>query len=162
MSLDLEKGDYERAEQIAKEGQERSKRVRSSRGGDSSGGGSSSKSSGSKTASQRTDTDLVSRLDSAFSRLAEQLAAREDHELAEAIVQDKEAMSKGLVSLTRGVKFLRTPLVVVLNFLEPVLAFWHVGGILLGRFIERRQRVMAERQQAAAGAQVEDYVVPVS
>lgn len=162
MSLDLEHGDYEKAEQIAKEGQERSKRVRASRSGDSGSSGSGSKSSGSKATSQRTDTDLAGRLDSAFSRLSDQLAAREDHELADAIQQDKEAMSKGLVSLTRNLKFLRMPLVVVLNFLEPILAFWHVGGILLRRFVERRQRVMQERQAAAAGTQVEDYAVPVA
>lgn len=153
--LDLERGDPSAAARIAAEGSARSKRARSSKSDGDSGSSSGSRSGGgSKTSGKGTDASLANRLGEAFSRLADQLEARDDQELADAIRQDSRAMSQGLVSLTRAVTFLRLPLLLFLGFLEPILAFWHVGSILFGRWVARRQRVMQEREMAAAGVEV--------
>lgn len=146
--LDLETGDEERVAKIAETEARKTKR---SRTGDKNS--SSHKRSG-NAGSERGDTDLIGRLVAAFDRLAEQREARGDSELADAIREDQQAMSRGLVSLTRAITFLRVPLLVLLSFLEPIMAFWHVGGILARRFVERRQRVMAEREMAAAETEI--------
>lgn len=52
--------------------------------------------------------------------------------------------------MTRVIPFLRRPLLVVLGIAIPVLAFWRVGGILMGRMLERRARILAERQMMDA------------
>lgn len=147
--LDLERGDIEAAQKIADLGGARSRSKRASSGGSSGGGG---KSSGSKSGTKRTDSELVTRLVTSFEKIADQLEAREDHELSQAIREDARAMSQGLVSLTSTLTPLRVPLILFLGFIEPILAFWHVGSILVGRFIARRQRVMAEREMEAAAA----------
>lgn len=160
-SLDLDRGDPDRADRItaaAEGGKSTSRRSRR----DSSSGGSSRKSS-SKTASSKSETDLVGRLSSAIVRLADQLDARNDTELAEALREDSDKISRGLVSVTRTVKFLRQPLVLFIGVLEPVLAFWRVGAILGRRLLQRRARMLAEREAAMAeqAAQVtpDEYAV---
>jgi hypothetical protein len=99
----------------------------------------------SKTATDKLDRELNSRLLEAFDQVVEWREARGDEELATAITEDKDKMSRGLVSLTHAVTPLRQPLLVFLGFVEPILAFGRVGRILGGRFIERRQRIMEER-----------------
>ena len=151
--LDLDEGDAERAERIAAtqgQGQERSRAKRGSGGGKSGGSGGSSRS---KASVQRENTDLVGRLGDALDKLAAQLEAKGDSELAEAFSDGKDAIAKSLVSLTSSVTFLRKPLLLFLNLLEPVLAFWRIGGILGRRFLERRDRVMAEQETARAEAE---------
>jgi hypothetical protein len=151
MPLDLEQGDAKLADDIDKkiEAQVKSQRKSSSSRSTSSKKASSSTRS---TAAQRTDTEIVSRLDRTFDRIIVALQERDDDELASAISEDKDAMSRGIVSLTRNVKPLRNPLLMVLNLVEPLLAFGRVGKILLTRWAARRARVMAEREAEAARA----------
>lgn len=99
---------------------------------------------------RRVETNLVERLNRAFGKIADQLRIRGDHELADALDEDKDAMSHGFVSLTGTFKFLRNPLVWFISLVEPVLAFWHVGGILLRRMFAWRERVVVEAAEYPA------------
>lgn len=158
MSLDLEEGDEELANATP------AQRRRAARAAASEGGGSKPKPAAARSraavATDRVEAELVSRLDRTFDRIAKALEARDDTELAAVIRDDKEAMGQGLVSLTRSVKFLRSPLLMVLNLVEPVLAFGRVGRILYGRFADRQQRIATERQQQQEQPQpgVESFV----
>lgn len=147
--LDLSQGDEARAERIAQIKGEGESRQRSRR--------TSSKSSAKKKP-VASDTSLAGQLSDAFDRLAEQRKTVGDDELADALTEGKDAMSNALVAMTRTVTFLRKPLLFFLSILMPILAFWKVGNILARRFAERRQQVMAQRQQAEAGVEQ----VPVS
>ena len=148
LELDLDEGDADAAERIART---KESKVSGSGGSRSNRSRSGSKSS-SKSGSQRSDTDLVSKLSAAFDRIADQLEIRGDSELATALHEDKQKLAQGIVSLTRAVKFLRAPLVILVAIIEPILAFWRVGSILARRAIERRERVMAERAAQAEQA----------
>lgn len=153
--LDLEHGDPDAAERISQLGSERSRarRATRSKGDSSSGSGTSSgsKSSSSKSGGGKSDASLSSGLGDAFNRLAEQLESRGDDELADAIRKDAEAMTRGIMALTRAATVLRAPILLLVNIAVVFLAFWHVGSILVRRWADRRQRVMAEREAQAAG-----------
>lgn len=140
--LDLEHGDRAAADKLQSEGKEARTRRRST----------SSTSSKSKPKSAPTndaeEKSLTVRLSSAFSDLADQAEAHQDLELADVLNRRKDAMSQGLMSLTRTVRFLRPPLLLFLIFLEPTLAFWELGGLATRRYIARAQRKQWERQQA--------------
>ncbi len=139
--LDLEHGDEDAAEKIlSSSAPSRAKRTTSS----------TSKTAGAAKSKTVTDADnkaLYGRLVAAFHDLSEQAAAREDNELADILERRKESMAQGLVSLTRNVLFLRGPLVLLINFLEPSLAFWELGGLAIRRYIARQQRIRYERQE---------------
>jgi len=70
-----------------------------------------------------------------------------DPELADILDRRGAAMSNGIISVTRRVTFLRKPVVLFLAFVQPVLGFWELGSLFLGRFITRRERKAFERQQ---------------
>lgn len=88
--------------------------------------------------SDKDDRSLTGRLDTTFTKISDQLEARGDEELAAAIKDERHAMSQGLVSLTSNLVVLRPLLTLILALVEPFLAFWRVGRILLGRFLEWR------------------------
>lgn len=134
--LDLEKGDASRA---SSREERRSRRTSST------------------TAARKTDNEVDGRLHRTFERIAAAREARGDEELADVIREDSDAMAQGFTSLTANVPFLRMPLIMGLNILEPALAFSRVGGILLGRFFERRQRRAMEA--AAARGEVDGEFV---
>jgi hypothetical protein len=161
MELDLETGDAERAEmspaerrriarEAAAEGKERSQQARAS---------NKTTSARSQNARDKVEAELILRLDQAFDRIVKALMARGDEELASVINEDKGAMGQGLVSLTRNVKFLRGPLIFLLNVIEPVLAFGRVGRILYYRFMQRQERRAMEREQWQAEQQQQGEVV---
>jgi hypothetical protein len=78
------------------------------------------------------------------------MLARGDDELAEALREERHAMSQGLVSLTATLTLLRLPLIVFMALIEPMLAFWRVGRLLVYRFLAwRERRVAAVREQQA-------------
>lgn len=127
---------------------QRRRRERSGRGGDTS---SSSRTRGSSGSSKPDDSGLVTRLDTAFVKLADQMLARGDDELSEALREERHAMSQGLVSLTATLTPLRLPLIIFMSLVEPVLAFWRVGRILIMRFFGwRERRIVAMQEQQAA------------
>lgn len=166
--LDLEHGDANAAERIAAAGSARHSRVTRERkeSGDSSGTTSGTKRSRgrpSKAASTKaSENSLASQLVDAFGKLADQLQAREDDELATAIREEAEGMTVGLISATRIVPFFRKPLVLILGIAVPVLAFWRVGGILLRRELERRARKMQPQEPSDIGnTSAYEYVQPV-
>lgn len=144
-TINLEKGEPDPDESPSRR-RRREKRDSGSSSSSSSSGGST----GSSRASERENTSLVGRLDTAFTKLADQMAARDDAELAEALRDERHAMSQGLVSLTSSLTPLRPVLVVFLALLEPFLAFWRVGRILFMRFLQWRERRIIEAQQAQA------------
>lgn len=153
--LDLEHGDEAAAEKIAERQEAGKKRSRAARGT-----GTSSKSSSRTSATQKLqqlETELRSRLDRTFDRLAEWRGSRGDAELAQVIEEDKEQMGQGLVSVTRIIPWVRGPLLMFLNLLEPVLAFWRVGRILFSRWVWRREQAAMEAQQQHVG---EPFVGP--
>ena len=160
--LDLEHGDPERAEEVAEKTERKFGRASVKKGNTSP-----RRPSGTKrpTAADRVENGLFERCVAVFDRIANTLEARNDDELANAIREDKGAMSTGLVSLTRNVKPLRSPLIIILNLVEPALAFGRVGRILIMRVqIRRAQRIAeweAQQQefpQEYAGAPVVDGV----
>lgn len=143
MPLDLEEGDEELAKATPAQ---RRRAARKAAGENETREPAATRSRSSAAVQDRVESELVSRLDRTFDRIAKALDARDDTELADVIREDKEAMGQGLASLTRSVKFLRSPLLVVLNLVEPMLAFGRVGRIMYVRFAERQQRIVAERQ----------------
>lgn len=144
-SINLEKGEPD-AEESPSQRRRRARRDSESSG---SSGGSGSSSGGNK-ARDKENTSVAGRLNTALTKLADQMAARGDDELADAIRDERSAMSQGLVSLTSSIPVLRVPLVILLSLLEPVLAFWRVGRILFMRFLFWRQGRMEEAQQQQA------------
>lgn len=154
MSLDLEQGDEELANASPAE-RRRAARKAASKEPESPRAKSSRSSSSRSSAStrERVETELMSRLERICERIAQVLDSRGDEELASAIREDRDAMGQGLVSLTRNVKFLRGPLLMALNLIEPGLAFGRVGRILYIRFVDRQARIQMEREQAAANGQ---------
>lgn len=145
-AIDLETGEPE-SESTAS-ARRRARREAASSSSSRSGSGSSS---GSKGTSDRENASLTGRLDTALSKIADQVAARGDEDgLAEAIREERHVMSQSMVSLTSSLTFLRVPLVVVLSLVEPFLAFRRVGVILFARFLRWRERRIMERQQAVA------------
>lgn len=155
--LDLINGDSERAERIAEAGPDRTSRVaRASKRSTTTPSRSRSKSGGSSS-SKSSANDLAPRFRAAFDKLADRLLAR-DEELATAIREESEGMASGLMSVTKTVPFLRGPLLIFFGVLEPVLAFWRVGGILTRRWLDRRQA----RANAVVAEQASvEYVDPL-
>ena len=93
------------------------------------------------------DAEVRSRLERTFDRIIKSRRSHDDEELATVIEEDAEAMTQGIVDATTGIPFLRSPLLMALNVIEPVLAFSRVGRILFYRFLERRARKSQERHQ---------------
>src|SRR3954466_15253571 len=124
MSLDLEEGDEALADaspaerrRAARKATKEAEPARSK-----STGRQSSRSTRASTR-DRVENEILSRLDRTCERIATQLDARGDEELSQVIREDKEAIGQGLVSLTSNVKLLRGPLLMILNMVEPLLAF---------------------------------------
>lgn len=152
-TIDLETGEPDPDESPAA----RRRRERRSSSSGSSGSSSSSRSRGS---SNSDDTSLVARLDTAFSKIADQMAARGDDELAEALREERHPMSQGLVSLTATLTFLRWPLIILMALIEPLLAFWRVGRLLFIRFLGWRERRIVAAQEAQQQAEWEAQQSP--
>lgn len=129
--IDLERGDPARADATEKKAATRSR---------------STKSQSAKPAP--AETSLKTRLENVFEKLAKQMEARGDEELATALSEEKTNMSQGLVSLTKNLTPLRGPLLVIVSLVEPVLAFGRVGGILVRRAVARRAQKIAEWEAA--------------
>lgn len=146
MPLDLEEGDEGLANASPAERRRAAQRQADEEAAKATSKSRKSSTSRSKAATEgRIETELASRLDRTFDRIAIALDQRGDDELAHVIREDAGAMSQGLVSLTRSVKFLRSPLLMALNLIEPVLAFGRVGRIMYFRFAERQARIAEER-----------------
>jgi hypothetical protein len=128
--LDLERGDASRADATSERRSRRRQRDT----------GSSSRAAASE------DAEVEGQLSQAWERVAEWREARDDDELSEAIREDADVMTKGFVSLTSNFKPLRRPLIIFLNVILPLFAFARVGRILLTRWVERRERRIAERE----------------
>lgn len=92
-----------------------------------------------------TDHDLNGRLKEVFTDVADWREKKEDTELAEAIRESHEDMAKGLVALTRTLKWLRGPLGFAVGFIKPVLAFGKVGRILGERLVTWRMNRVQEK-----------------
>lgn len=90
------------------------------------------------SATAKIETELTNRLERLTNRLAESLEGRQDYELSAALREDAKAMTGSVVSLTTRFPPLRTPLLFVLGLAEPLVAFWRIARILLGRVAERR------------------------
>lgn len=150
MSLDLDEGDEELANASPRERRAAARRAAAIERNTRKEGNSrtSSTKRAKDRAGERVEAELTSRLSRTFDRIAKALEAREDYELASAIREDSEAMSQGLVSLTTNVKLLRSPLLMSLNLIEPVLAFGRVFRILFGRWNARQTRIAMEREEA--------------
>lgn len=159
--LDLERGDAERAERIAALQEEGKTTRRIRRPSKPAAAKPTAASKARATTAQRIEDELLSRLDRTFDRIAEWRLSRGDEELATVISEDKGQMSHGLVSLTRLAPVVRTPLLMILNLLEPALAFGRVGRILAGRWVMRREQIAAERLAAQQGTQYEQQPYPV-
>jgi hypothetical protein len=84
------------------------------------------------------ESDLKSRLTTVMGRIADAAEARGDDELAGTIRDDMDIMATGLVSLTRPLTALRTPLLLLLAIIEPVMAFSRIVRLMLGRAMTRR------------------------
>jgi hypothetical protein len=151
MPLDLDEGDEQLAEATPAE-RRRAARAAADEGGSDRSKKKSTSSRSRASVQERVEVELASRLDRTFDRIAAVLQQRGDHELADVINEDKGAMSQGLVSLTRSVKLLRSPLLMSLNLIEPALAFGRIGRTLYVRFAERQARIAMERDIAAQEA----------
>lgn len=144
MSLDLEEGDETLADASPAE---RRRAARQAAAKAKHAEGKSPRRAKPTASESRIESELLSRLDRVFDRIALTLEARGDDELAGVIREDKGAMSQGLASLTHAVKFLRGPLLMSLNLVEPALAFGRVTRVLYSRWIERQTRIAEERAE---------------
>lgn len=156
MPLDLEEGDAELAEATPAQ---RRRAARQAADGNTATAKKPAARSRAAASQDRLETELASRLDRTFDRIAKTLEARDDIELADVIREDKDAMSQGLVSLTRSVKFLRSPLIMALNLVEPALAFGRITRVLYGRWADRQRRIATERQQQQQSEVTEPFAV---
>jgi hypothetical protein len=147
-TIDLESGEPDPDESPA------ARRRRERRSSSGSSGGSSS-SGRSRSSSNSDDSGLVTRMDAAWVKIANQIAARGDDELAEAIIEEHHPMSVGLVSLTSTLTVFRWPLVILMALVEPLLAFWRVGRLVFIRFLGWRERRIIAAQEAAQQAEWE-------
>lgn len=141
--LDLEAGDPSEAERILNEGQVASRSRRQSRA-------KSGKSTPRKAATEAEDNSLRGDAREMFDDFAKAVERR-DPELAEILQRRGEAMAQGLVSLSRKVKFLRSPLVLFIAFFQPTLAFWELGSYGISKYINWRQSKVAEGDYNQAG-----------
>lgn len=105
------------------------------------------------TAKEKVETELESRLERIFTKLATILKDRGDDELGSAIEEETRPMTTGFISLTANLPILRNPFILFLSAVELFLAFGRVGTILFQRFIARRTR----RAQEFAEAQQQYY-----
>lgn len=147
MSLDLEEGDLEAADADPAERRRRARAAARQEAAKEKNAAKPSSQTRRTKASERVETELLSRLMRVFDRIAKTLEARGDEELAHIVREDADAMCQGLASLTHSVKFLRSPLLMALNLVEPVLAFGRIIRVLYGRWLERQARIAAERQE---------------
>lgn len=95
----------------------------------------------------KTEGALSGRLNEAFAKLANQLHAKGDEELATAIEEERRGMTAGLMSLTSSITPLRGPLVAIVELSLVFLAFWRVGRILLLRMVAYRERIAVQRAE---------------
>lgn len=139
--LDLEHGDADLADRIEAENESkpRIRETASSRRRDRVAS-QKARSAPGASGGDKLDAEIASRLDRTFLRISGALQARGDEELSSVVSEDRTAMTQGLVSLTHAVKPLRTPLLMGLNLIEPILAFGRVARILLTRMALRRQQ----------------------
>lgn len=161
MGLDLENGDEELAEATPAQRRAAARKAAGEDRPSTAKKTSSARRSSTKTPTQvsKLEAELTSRLHRTFDRIAQTLDARGDQELAEVIREDGDAISQGFISLTRNVRFLLSPLIMLLNLVEPVLAFGRVGRILYRRWVERQQRTA---EQATQQSQSEVFSSPVA
>lgn len=148
--IDLTKGDPDAAEKIAAAGSS-ARRGRRGKSSDSSG----SKGTTTKAAREAQDRTLKGELLEMFHDFAESFQEH-DPELADILERRREAMSQGLVALTRKIGVLRGPVVLFVAFFQPVLAFWELGSYAVRRYVARQQRKANERRAAANGVEVTD------
>lgn len=143
--LDLTQGDSDAAARILEEGK--------AAGGNRRGrpkGSTAKSTTARKTGSEAEDNSLRGDLRDMFNDFAEQFRER-DPELAGVLERRKDAMSQGLVGLTRKIPPFRGPVKVLVAFFQPTLAFWELGSLLTGRYIERRQRRAYEHRAQQNG-----------
>lgn len=118
---------------------------------------------GSSSRPPAAERELQSRTGRIVSRITDRLEERGDHELATALQEDGDAMVGGLVELTRRFTALRTPLLLILGLVEPVLAFGRVGRILIRRAQWRREEAAAAAAREEMAGQDQEFMggVPV-
>lgn len=121
--LDLERGDPGRADSASE--RRRARRTARQADTESAGGG-------------KAEAEIRMQLEGAFERLAKMRDTKEDAELADAIREESDPMTEGIVTLTNSVTPLRFPIIILLNLLITMMAFGRVGGILYQRFQDRR------------------------
>lgn len=113
--------------------------------GDGAAKSSSAKSPRGGAAKQRAnDSDLKSRLVTVLDRIIDNADARGDEELSEILREDRDVIANGIVSFTRPFMVLRTPILLLLAVVEPVMSFWRIGGLMVGRVLYNRAARRAE------------------
>lgn len=105
---------------------------------------------GKPTDSEREDKSLEAQILEQLKDLAEGVMAS-DPQLADILERRGEQMAHAFVSLTRMIPFLRTPLLLIVNFLQPFFAFWEVLRHLFGKWSYRRAVRRAQREAEARG-----------
>jgi actin-like ATPase involved in cell morphogenesis len=159
-NLDLEIGDEERANKLADEEAERATKSKPRGRPQGSTDKKPRTTRSSVTPSRdRIDSEIQSRLERVLTRIAQTLENRNDEELATIVREDTTAMSGGIVSLTHNVKPLRSPIIMALNLVEPLLAFGRLGGVLFRRLRERQEIRRAEWEAAQAAQVVDGEVI---
>jgi hypothetical protein len=163
--LDLEDGDESLADaspserrRRAREIADQAREVRNTRATGNTKTTSRSKGSRAAAAAEKEDVEVDSRLGRTFERIAKALEKRGDDELATVIREESGGMAQGLVSLTHNVRFLRPPLLLILNLIEPVMAFGRITGLLWGRWQERNARLAWEANAQPAEVVNEEVV----
>lgn len=141
--LDLTSGDPARADEDTPAGRRRRKRADST--------------AGTARAEKNSEGEIRAGLTRAFEGLAKARYVRDDDELGDAISEEADAMTGGIVTLTDSVPVLRTPIIVALHLIITLLAFGRVAGILLGRAQERRRAA----QEAAEADSNSSFITEV-
>lgn len=109
-----------------------------------------------------SDNEMRAQLHTVFDGWRRQRDTRGDEELADAISEEMGAMAEGVVTLTTNIKPLRVPILLITNVAVVALAFVRVGGIVWGRWRDRREARQAEiaAQQAWQDGQPPEHEAP--
>lgn len=102
---------------------------------------------GSKDTATRLPPQLKPRVIEVIEALANNRQDRGDDELADALRHDENSMAGGIESLVRHVPGAKSPIMLILGVVEPVLAFGRIAGLLLRRIGMRRSRTPDNESQ---------------
>lgn len=127
--LDLEQGDPKFFQRVTAAGKERTAQARAAKTPPSR-----ASTAAKQAADKAEDGWLKTELLNSFTDWQE---ATQDEYLADLLGRRKDQMASGLVALTRNIRFLRGPVITMVKFVQPIMAFRELIAYKAGQLFER-------------------------